>query len=234
MPRPDDPVFYWITGSGNFLCRNHEMFSADVAVERHPRSLSPHESLCRLNLPKLSRAALEFIVGFFGTIFEIHRSEAIVLLFWDPARERYRLCVPPQKATVWQNLDGSRWPVDVVYQVPPDWTKRYRIIGDIHSHGNHGAYASLTDRDDEKYRDGVHVVFGDIQLEPPSFSGDFSVDGCRFPLKFGDIFRGYGRRRRMIPRTWLESVAVEILRPPPPVWQVTRPINSVNRWESGI
>ena len=66
----------------------------------------------------LGVAALEHIVGFFDRVFARHGSESIVLLYWDQKRRRYKLCVPPQEASVWESLSGRRSAMDVTYQVP--------------------------------------------------------------------------------------------------------------------
>ena len=80
MPRPADPEYYLITGSGTFFGRNHPFWQSDAPVKRSPRSLATHQPYCKVDFPKLGIAALEYIVGFFDKVYQLHGSESIVLL----------------------------------------------------------------------------------------------------------------------------------------------------------
>ncbi len=206
----DDPEFYWLTRDGPFLCRNHAFFSSDVPARRPPRALAPHEPRCVLRYPKVRASTLEFIVGFFDRVYELHRSESVVLLLWDLERQRYRLHVPEQEATVWQSYSGKRSPIDVRYTVPAPLPPRHLLVGDVHCHGNMAAFSSSTDRADEVYRDGVHGIVGRIDSEPPEFHLELAIDGYRFALRFDQIFEGYAKRRHFVPRKWVEQVSVKI------------------------
>jgi hypothetical protein len=218
MPRPTEPEFYWMTRAGVFLCRNHPFFASDVPAPTPPRALAPHGAWCDLRYPRLGAAGLEFIVGFFDHVFRLHGAEGAVLLFWDIRRRRYVLQVPEQEATVWESMTGVRSPLDVRYAVPMPPPAGHLLVGDIHCHGDLGAYASATDRRDERYRDGIHVVVGRIESEPPEFHVEFAVDGNRFRVRFGQVFTGYRQRRRFIPRAWLERVKVRVQRPAVSSW----------------
>ena len=209
VPRPDDPEFYWMTRDGTFLCRNHPFFTSDVPTRRPIRALAPHEPRCVVRYPLVKASTLEFVVAFFGRVYELHRSESVVLLLWDMDAQRYKLLVPEQTATVWRSWDGVRSPMDVRYKVPP-LPPRHLLVGDLHCHGNMAAFASATDRDDERYRDGLHGVVGHVEDEPPQFHLELSIDGYRFALEPEHVFEGYTRRRRFVPRTWLEKVKVEV------------------------
>jgi proteasome lid subunit RPN8/RPN11 len=161
----------------------------------------------------LSVSGLEYIVGFFHQIYERYQSEAIVLLLWDLQRRRYRICVPPQKPTVWESSYGTRVALDVSYEVPLPLPRGCIVAASIHSHADGDAYSSWTDRDDERYRDGVHVVCGRVHRKRPEFHCELVVDGHRFDLQFDDFFRGFKRRRTRIPRKWLETVKCVVKRP---------------------
>jgi hypothetical protein len=209
MPRPDDPAFYWLTQDGPFLCRNHPFFASDVPARRPVRALAAHEPRCVVRYPKVKTSTLEFIVGFFDRVYALHGSEAVVLLLWDLDEGRYRVLVPEQEATVWVGWSGRRSPQDVRYTVPP-LSPRQLLVGDIHCHGNLAAFTSLTDADDERYRDGVHGVVGRIREEPPEFHLQLAIDGYRFSLDTGQLFEGYTKRRRFVPRAWFDRVQVKV------------------------
>lgn len=219
MPRPEAPEFYWVTRDGTFLCRNHPFFSSDTPTARAPRALAEHKPFCQVRYPKLSRAALEHVIGFFSRVFEMHGAEAVILLYWDLERKRYRLWAPKQEAGVWESRGGYRTPMDVTYKVPMPPPPRHLLVGDIHCHCDLDAYASYTDRHDEIYRDGIHVVVGKIDREPPDFHLEAVIDGFRFPLEFDQFFRGYQKRRLSIPPRWLEQVKVSLKQFGTPSWK---------------
>jgi hypothetical protein len=213
MPRPEDPEYYLVTRSGTFICRNHAFFSSDVRTSRGPSALEFHGERCSIRYPKLSRAALEFTVGFFDLVYQLHGSEAVMLLLWDLRRKRYKLWVPEQKPTVWESSSGYRSAMDVAYEVPVSMPPNHLLVGDIHSHADMGAYASHQDRHDEFYRDGVHLVIGRVHEEPPQFHLEIAVDGQRFSVQFHHFLKGYRRRRRIVPQRWMDQVKVKVNRP---------------------
>jgi len=213
MPRPRDPEYYLITQDGPFFCRNHRFFQSDVPARRSIRALAPHEAACSFHYPKIGVAMLEYIIGFFDKVFVRHGSEAIVLLLWNLERQRYRLLVPEQEASVWESHSGMRSPLDVKYTLPKTLPPRHLLVGDIHCHGDIGAYASWTDKEDELHRDGVHVIIGHIDRNPPTLHMDLTVDGSRFPLQFENLFKGFRQRRRLIPEAWMKMVKIKVDRP---------------------
>jgi hypothetical protein len=209
MPRPTDPEFYWLTRDGAFLCRNHPFFASDVPARRPVKALASHEPRCVVRYPKVRASTLEFIVGFFDRVYQLHRSESVVLLLWDMEKRRYRVCVPEQEASVWESYTGRRSPQDVRYTVPP-LPAGHLLVGDIHCHGNMAAFSSATDRADERYRDGIHGVVGRIEREPPEFHLELAIDGHHFELEMGQVFEGYAQRRRRVPRQWIDRVRVKV------------------------
>jgi hypothetical protein len=209
MPRPQDPEYYLMAKEGMYFCRNHQFFESDVRTDRTPAWLQPHRPQCRLGFPRLGKAALEYMVGFFGNIYDRHGSESIVFLLWSQDTQRYRFLVPEQEATVWIGPTGNRSAQDVRYELPRVIPPRHLLIGDFHCHGDHAAYTSWTDRRDEHYRDGLHGIVGNVEKEPPDFHLEFAVDGERFQVDAEEFFRGYDRRRRIIPREWIDRVRVK-------------------------
>ncbi|MBW3596269.1 MAG: hypothetical protein KY475_03225, partial [Planctomycetes bacterium] len=161
----------------------------------------------------LRQTMLEYVVGFFRQVYDKHGSESIVLMLWDLEKQRYRIHVPQQTATVWESASGSRSAMDVVYDVPTDLPPKHIIAMSIHCHGDHAAYSSWTDESDEKYRDGIHAVVGRIDRRKPDFHQALAVDRERFDLDFDDVFEGFDRPRRDIPSRWMEQLAVKVKRP---------------------
>ncbi len=232
MPRPDDPEFYWLTRDGAFLCRNHPFFVSDVPTRRPVKALAAHEPACVVRYPKVRASTLEFVVGFFDRVYRLHRAEAVVLLLWDLDAQRYRVHVPEQEATVWQSWGGGRSPMDVRYTVPATLPPRHLLVGDVHCHGDMPAYASPTDRADERYRDGVHAVVGRVESEPPEFHLELAIDGFRFRLEQEQLFEGYRQRRKFVARPWLEKVKVKLEGYSRPSWADERRDRRRPAWEA--
>ena len=213
MPRPEDPEYFLYTRDGAFLCRNHAFFASDVPVATAPNWLAAHQAQCQVSFPKVPTTKLEYIVGFFHRIYELHGSEAIVLLLWDLKQKRYRIVVPPQNATVWEAASGRRSALDVAYEVPGKLPPGCLVAASIHSHADGQAYSSWTDQKDEEHRDGVHVVCGHIERDVPEFHLEVAVDGHRFKLKFAQFFEGFRTRRTIVPQEWIDQVQCKVNRP---------------------
>jgi proteasome lid subunit RPN8/RPN11 len=210
MAWPQDTAFYLLSSKGLFLCRNHQFFTSCVPSDRWPGELAGQRSFLKFDYPRLPRRLVERVVGFFDIIGERYDSEAAVLLVWNRQREKIELVVPAQTGTVKTGYYGDRYPLDLYYEIPP-LPPHQLLIGDIHSHVNGAAYASWTDRADEAYRPGLHLVVGRIQDEPPEFYGAVTADGVRFRVNdLGLIMEAYRRRRRgEVPDEWIAKVKVE-------------------------
>ena len=213
MPWPEHRSFYLLTGSGLFLCRNHAFFKSCVPARRWPAGLAFQQRSLRLRFPPIPRALVARIVGFFARVAELHGSEAAVLLAWDTVAERMTVLVPDQTAGMSESWSGHRYPVDVRYEPPLDLPTHLTIIGDVHSHVDGAAYASSTDRDDEKHRAGLHVVVGRISREPPEFHCEVVVDGSRFEVDPSVVIEGYEGRDEAFPEEWLDRVRLEVSSP---------------------
>ena len=210
MEWPPDKAFYLLSKDGLFLCRNHPFFSSCVPSDRWPGELAGQRSFIKLDYPRLPRRLIELVVGFFEVIGERYDSEAAVLLVWNRKGEKIELVVPEQTGTVGTSYYGSRYPLDLYYEIPP-LSPHQMLIGDIHSHVDGAAYASWTDKADEAYRPGLHLVVGRIKDEPPQFHCAVTADGVRFRVNDLDmVMEDYrGRRRSEVPEEWIAKVKVE-------------------------
>ncbi len=209
-PWPEsESVFYYLTKSGFFICRNNPFFQSAVPARRWPSELATQESFLHVRYPRIPRRQLELAVGFFARVADLAGAEAGVLIVWDSVAKRVSLVAPPQVATVYRARDGYTSPIGLHYDVPSDLPEGASVIGDIHSHVDHAAYSSATDQDDEVYRPGLHLVVGRIHREPPEFHCEAVVDGVRFRVAIDLVINGYRQRRPDFPESWLEKVRVE-------------------------
>ena len=206
---PEDSVFYMLTGSGLFLCRNNPFYQSAVPAPRWPVELAKQKSFLAVRYPKISRRLLEYIVGYFDAVADRHNSEAAVLLAFNRTTQRVQLVVPDQVATVSRNGWGAAYPVGVEYEIPANLSPELTLIGDVHSHVDSAAYASYIDKHDETYRPGLHVVVGRLNCEPPEFHIEAVTDGTRFTVDQELVLGGYRQRRVDIPEAWMDKITIE-------------------------
>jgi proteasome lid subunit RPN8/RPN11 len=210
MPWPSDRVFYIVASNGLFRCRNHEFFTSCTQARDFPPELAEQGAFIKLRYPKIPRRIFELVIGFFARIYDLHGAEAIALLAWDRRKDRYRIIVPRQEATVRRGWSGTVNPVSVHYE-PPIPAAELVPLGSVHSHANYFAYASATDRWDETYRAGLHIVVGRLDRERPDVHVEAVVDGTRFPIRPESVLEGYRQRRRAVPQAWIDRVAMRCL-----------------------
>ena len=205
----DETVFYLLTASGLFLCRNHPFFTSSVPVRQWPQELAPHEPFVRLRYPRIPQRLFERIIGFFAVIGENFGAEAAVLLAWNHDRHCYEVVVPRQRSLVSSTWNGRCYPLSVEYDVPP-LPSGCTWLGDVHSHVDEPAFASAMDENDERHRPGLHIVVGRISQEPPELHLEASVDGMRFRISQPEsVLEGYRKRRSAeVPTAWLDQVEV--------------------------
>jgi proteasome lid subunit RPN8/RPN11 len=209
MPWPGDKVFYLLSRDGLFLCRNHPFFASSARADRWPAELAGHRPHLKSGYPRLPQAMVERVVGFFDLVAERYDSEAAVLLAWNRERKEIELLVPEQTGSVATSRYGGRYAMDLFYELPP-LPPHLMLIGDIHSHVYGPAYASGTDKADEAYRPGLHMVVGRLQNEPPEFYCAVTADGARFRVDdLALVMEGYQQRRADLPPEWLGRVGVE-------------------------
>ena len=193
---PMHKVFYLLTRDGLFLCRNHEWFQSCVLAKRGPGELAEHKESLRHFYPSIPRVLLEKAVGFFHRVHEQNQCESALILAWNRLTNQMELYCPEQEVS-W----GS-----VHYQVP-NLPHHLALIGDLHSHGSMSPEPSLTDKEDEMGRAGLHIVVGGIQNEPPQFYCAIVADGQRFTAKIEDLNQYYQvRNSGSVPQEWLDKV----------------------------
>jgi proteasome lid subunit RPN8/RPN11 len=210
MPWPEDKTFYVLSRDGLFLCRNHQFFSSCVPADRWPSELAAQRPFLQFDYPRLPQRLVEQVVGFFDIIGEQYASEAAVLLAWNRETGEIQGLVPEQTGTVGYSYYGKPYPMDLRYDVP-QLPPHLLLIGDIHSHVDGAAYASWTDKADEAYRPGLHLVVGRIRDEPPEFYCAVVADGTRFRVQdLARVMEGYRcRRQDEVPPEWIARVSVE-------------------------
>jgi len=207
---PDgEKASYILARNGLFFRREHPFFTAVTPARSWPNELEPQEAFLESRFPKIRRKQFERIVGFFDHVRDLHGAEAAVLLAWDPQRERVRLTCPDQTATMGRGWVNGSYPIGLHYERPIDLPPGWFVFGDVHSHVDAPAYASGTDKYDEEYLAGLHVVVGRLYQEPPDVHIEVVVDGVRFPVAYEAVVGGYEERRSDFPSGWIDRLQVK-------------------------
>jgi hypothetical protein len=172
---PPDPIHYLVTADGLFLVKDNPAFRSCVRV-RGIRGLQGQREEVQWKLPPVPGALLQRAVGLFREVYRRHRSEAIVLLFYDLAAREYEIGVPEQ------SVAGGH-----LNYVPGPTPPGKLRVGTLHSHAGADAFHSPVDHGDEEHDDGLHVTVGNLD-GIFSLACSLVVDGRRFALRSRDVF----------------------------------------------
>ena len=225
-----EQIFYVLASNGLKICRDGEFFRSCAPARGWPPGLAKQEPFLIPRFPKLPQRLFERVVGYFDRIAALHGSEAAVLLVWNRAKKRVGLLVPEQTGTMLETWKGDDIALGLEYFPPTDLAEDTVVFGDIHSHLHWSAYASATDKEDESFRPGLHIVVGRIGEEPPELHIEAVADGTRFVLEESEVIGGYEKRRFDFPDSWLEKIKI-VVRPKiawPPT--TTAPRYTGGRW----
>lgn len=174
---------YVVAENGIFLERRTELYSTTCRVDRCVAGLDDHREGCRLDAPSLPPNALEEMVGFFRWAFERHGGEAALILLYDPEKRVFSWHCPWQRVELWESWSGKWYASSrIEYTDPHVLPPGHVVFGDAHSHADQPAYASGVDRDDELFKDGLHIIAGRVHRDEPEFHVDFVMDGQRFSV----------------------------------------------------
>jgi|WetSurSiteA1Bulk_404760.scaffolds.fasta_scaffold00030_29 PRTRC genetic system protein A len=165
---PKDDIVYIIAKEGIFLKKKLDILESIVPVQ-NISFLQSINTMARMNIPKIPADVIARVILFFREIYKIHRSEAIVLIFYNKDKRKFKMLPPFQKVSG-GSLDYNRTIT----------VEGYDMIGTIHSHGCMSAFHSGTDQHDEKSFDGLHITIGSVDEELVSISTSIVSNGTRF------------------------------------------------------
>ena len=180
---PENGTYYVVAGNGIWLHKDTGIVKALLPVPTisYLNDIEKKSEFIECNLPKLPAEHVFRIKKFFQRVVEEHRSESTTSLFFNKQTGEYRIYVPPQVVShgaVSYNREGLSHLEEM---------KDFLCVGTIHSHCDFGAFHSGTDVDDEEDFDGLHVTFGNNNLDEFSISASIAVNGIRQkvdPLQF--------------------------------------------------
>ncbi|MBI4584939.1 MAG: hypothetical protein HY717_13075 [Planctomycetes bacterium] len=210
-PLAEGQLRYVMAENGLFLERRTAMFTTCCRVERCAAGLSQHEEACELLCGPIPRTLVRAMVAFFRAAYEHHGGEAVLLLLFHPLERRFRWLCPSQTVRVYEDWKG-RWQagMDIEYDVPLELPSGFVLFGDAHSHADLPAYASYLDKQEEHFKDGLHIVLGRLQAAHLAWHIDFVIDGKRFPLDPERVFAaGDWPPFGSVPPAWIEQINIK-------------------------
>lgn len=175
---PDGPIAVVASAAGLFKIVRNAFYTACVKLEGLP-TLANLEETAKLHVPVLPLDLFRQVEAFFVSVYEQHRSEAVVLLYCNPDARAWMVVVPPQEVL------GLHVSYDL--EALPEPPAGFDLFGTIHSHANIKAFHSGTDDTDEAHFDGLHITIGDVDKPVRSYSCRWILAGKAFPAELSDV-----------------------------------------------
>ena len=167
---PNDDICYILAKGGTYLKKKVGLIESLTPV-KEISILEDVVPYAKINIPKIPGKSFAKIMTFFKKVYEEYRSEAVVLLYYNAAKNMYKIHVPHQKVT------GAG--VEYAKGIS---VKDYVQVGTVHSHANFSAFHSGVDDHDEEHFDGLHITIGNNMDEFPSWAASVVVNGMRFKV----------------------------------------------------
>lgn len=166
-----------------------------------------------MNLPKVPAHIIYKALLFFRKVYRKHRSEAAVILCYNPDTDEYGLYCPKQDVSG-AHVDydrrfynrNKRGEVNVpeagenhqtygkIDDVMIEMSKQgFRNVGTIHSHANFSAFHSGTDTHDESSFDGVHITLGHVADGEFSWASSLALNDHRETVEAENVAFGVVR-----------------------------------------
>ena len=201
-------LYYEVASNGVFQVKETATHRAVTRVAHDIPGLHPSAEQLELRVPPLPAALLEDVLAFFREVNDRWEAEAIVILFHRADTNEYRVGVPEQRIPCYRDWEG-RWRtyLELDYGDAPR-PEGFVRFGTVHSHADQAAYASAADCQDERFQEGLHVVYGHLDRREPSRAASFVASGVRFPIDPARVLEDCEVPERRARRDWLARVSL--------------------------
>jgi len=205
----DERLYYEVASNGIFQVKDTELYRAVTQVTRDVPGLYPSRERLEMRFPPLPAEPLQEVLVFFAEVNRRYEGEAIVMIFFDPGTRSYCFDAPPQRITGYRDSRGKlRAYLRLDYGSAPR-PEGHLLFGTIHSHADLSAYSSGIDCDDERFGDGLHVVYGHFGTSSLSRSAGFVAGGRRFHVEPAHVLPSCSLPERPARADWLARVTFE-------------------------
>lgn len=164
---PKDDICVIVAKEGTFMKKKVGVMESIAPIDK-VSFLPSIETMAKMHINKIPAQWFAKTVEFFRAVYDEHKSEAIVLPFYNEKTGQYRIIAPTQEVSG-AAADYKR---DNVIEGMTG-------IGTIHSHANFSAFHSGTDDSDEKNFDGLHITVGNVSDKEFSLSASIVANGHR-------------------------------------------------------
>ena len=150
---PDDDILYIVCKEGTYLKKKLGIMESITPV-KNISILQSIEMMATMHIKPIPGTLFASVMDFFRQVYSEHKSEAIVLLFYNEEKRVYKI-IPPAQEVSGAGVDYNRAMT----------LEGYTMVGDIHSHANFSAFHSGIDDADEKSFDGLHITIEIIMIQ---------------------------------------------------------------------
>jgi len=164
---PEEDIYYIVGKNGIYMKKNLGVMESLIPVDKIP-DLQDVPCSAVIHIPKLPATLFAKVYEFFKAVYDEHKSEAVILLFYNQDTQKFKVVVPSQQ------VSGAACDYNKGMII-----KDMNMIGTIHSHASMSAFHSGTDDADEKVFDGLHITIGNVDDEFPSVSTSVVASGFR-------------------------------------------------------
>lgn len=165
-----------------------------IVIPKNVVGLESLEEGFTMKLPKIPFDLLLQSISFFKRVYELHKTESILQIYWNRVDKSYFIYCPEQVV--------SSASVDFKRNTSLD--KKHLPVLEIHSHGSMGAFFSGTDDADEKAT-RLYAVVGKLNDVFPDILLRASCGGVSIPLDLEDVFD----MNANIPEEWLKQISIQ-------------------------
>ena len=206
---PADSNCYVLGSNGLFHIVKNNMFDVCFQVDKFPVFLAEVPAKAKLHVLALPLEELRKVESFFADVYKSSKSEAIVLLFYNPVSKEWKVIAPPQTP---KGMHVSYDPVHVI-----DGQPDFAPFGSIHSHCDSAAFHSSTDDSDEMHFDGLHITIGHVDSPARSYTCRWILHGKVYPCSLSDCVAV--AESAEFPKEWLEVIRKpEVVSYKSPTW----------------
>lgn len=195
---PKSGMYYVVAKNGVYIHVERQIGSALVKADGIPWLEDAKPSIS-LKLPKIPGRIIGQALTFFRKVWDQHRSEAYVQLYYSKELNQYRLWCPQQRVSAggvsYNRADQFSYEErvgDGKQDVTKQW--KWQMVGTIHSHCNFSAFHSGTDTHDEETFDGIHITLGHVDRKEFSMVASVAVNANRVQLEPENCTSGVVRK----------------------------------------
>lgn len=193
LTKGKDDFFYIFTPLGGYAFRRNSVF---ISVTPAISSVRDDLEFAWIVCPPIPKSQYREVLDFFRAVWYKHRSEAIVLIYFNKKEKKWRFEAPEQE------VSSAHVNYEPIHEIP----KGYVHAGTIHSHCNFGSFQSGTDNNDARHRPGLHVVIGHVDSGKPTIDVSLNTGTQNWDIKERAMFPYNRQETEWTQKKWLDKV----------------------------